>query len=278
VTGLQTALDGKQASGSYATLVGGTVPSAQLPSYVDDVIEYSALSAFPSTNDGGKIFVARDTGKIYRWSGTTYIEISPSPGTTTDVPEGTNLYFTNARAAAAAPVQSVAGRSGAIVLTKSDVGLGSVDNTADASKPVSTAQAAADAVVQAYAIQRANHTGTQTAATISDFSTQVAKYAPVTSVNGLTGDVTVSGGSGSYSLPTASASVLGGIKVGSGLSISSGVLSATGGGGGGSANIIEAATAAGFSATGASGTLYIATDASRVYRWSGSVYVEIGPQ
>ena len=82
-----------------------------------------------------------------------------------------------------------------------------------------------------------------------------------------------------YTLPTASASVLGGIKVGSGLAIASGVLSTTGGGGGGgSANIVESATAAGFPATGASSTLYIATDASRVFRFDSSgVYVEIGP-
>lgn len=56
-------------------------------------------------------------------------------------------------------------------LDKAAVGLGNVDNTADTSKPVSTLQAAADAVVQAYAIQRGNHTGTQLAATISDFNT-----------------------------------------------------------------------------------------------------------
>lgn len=55
-------------------------------------------------------------------------------------------------------------------IPKADVGLGSVDNTADASKPVSTLQAAADAAVQAAAIQRANHTGTQAASTISDFN------------------------------------------------------------------------------------------------------------
>jgi len=48
------------------------------------------------------------------------------------------------------------------------------------------------------------------------------------------------------------------------------------GGGSSSANIVEATTAAGFPATGASGTLYVATDASRVYRWTGSVYIEIG--
>lgn len=53
----------------------------------------------------------------------------------------------------------------------------------------------------------------------------------------------------------------------------------TGGGGGGSANIVEYATTASFPASGAQGSIYIATDASRVFRWDVSgVYVEIGPQ
>jgi len=55
-------------------------------------------------------------------------------------------------------------------VTKAQVGLGNVDNTSDVNKPVSTAQASADSAVQAYAIQRANHTGTQLASTISDFT------------------------------------------------------------------------------------------------------------
>lgn len=63
--------------------------------------------------------------------------------TTTDLAEGANLYHTGARAAAAAPVQSVAGRTGAVSLVKADVGLGSVDNTSDTNKPVSVAQQAA---------------------------------------------------------------------------------------------------------------------------------------
>ena len=54
-----------------------------------------------------------------------------------------------AEAAAAAPVQSVAGRTGAVTLAKGDVGLGNVDNTADSAKPVSTAQAAAIATATA---------------------------------------------------------------------------------------------------------------------------------
>jgi hypothetical protein len=245
------------------------VPSSQLPSYVDDVIEYANLAAFTEQSTG-KIYVARDTGKIYRWSGSAYIEISSSPGSTDSVTEGsTNLYFTTARAAAAAPVQSVAGRTGAVTFAKSDIGLGNVDNTADTSKPVSTAQAAADAAVQAYAIQRANHTGTQAASTISDFATQAAKYGPVTSVNGQTGDVTVSGGS-SYTLPTATDAVLGGVKVGSGLSINFGVLSATG------PSVITEPTSANFPATGKSGNLYIATVAKTISYWTGSEYATLG--
>jgi hypothetical protein len=147
ISGLQTALDGKQATGNYATLDGGKVPASQLPSYVDDVIEAVNFAALPATGETGKIYVTIDTNKTYRWSGSAYVEISASPGSTDAVPEGsTNKYYTDARAAAAAPVQSVAGKTGTVTLTKSDVGLGSVDNTSDASKPVSTAtQTALDA-------------------------------------------------------------------------------------------------------------------------------------
>ena len=62
-----------------ATLdANGVIPSSQLPSYVDDVLEYDTLSAFPTTGESGKIYVALDTGKTYRWSGSTYTEISES--------------------------------------------------------------------------------------------------------------------------------------------------------------------------------------------------------
>ncbi len=49
------------------------IPSAILPSYVDDVLEYADLAAFPATGESGKIYVALDTNKQYRWSGSTYI-------------------------------------------------------------------------------------------------------------------------------------------------------------------------------------------------------------
>jgi hypothetical protein len=57
---------------------GGKVPADQLPSFVDDVIEIADISAAPETGEVGKIYVAIDTGKCYRWSGTMYVEISTS--------------------------------------------------------------------------------------------------------------------------------------------------------------------------------------------------------
>lgn len=135
----------KGVAGGYASLDGaGLVPATQLPSYVDDVLEFANLASFPVTGETGKIYVAVDTAKTYRWSGSTYVEISASPGSTDAVPEGSsNLYFTTARArqsiSAAGSltydnstgvmsftdaVTSVAGRTGDITLSTSDVSEG----------------------------------------------------------------------------------------------------------------------------------------------------------
>jgi len=71
-TDLNTALTLK------ADLIGGKVPSSQLPSYVDDVVEVATYSALPVTGETGKIYVVLDTNLIYRWSGSAYIEIKDS--------------------------------------------------------------------------------------------------------------------------------------------------------------------------------------------------------
>lgn len=57
---------------------GGKVPSSQLPSYVDDVIEIDTFNNLPSTGESGKIYITQDTNLTYRWSGTDYVEISKS--------------------------------------------------------------------------------------------------------------------------------------------------------------------------------------------------------
>lgn len=93
----------------------GVLDAARLPSYVDDVLEYVNLAGFPVTGETGKIYVALDTNKTYRWSGSAYV------------------YITSGA------VDSVAGKTGVVTLVKSDVGLGNVDNTADANKNVLSA-------------------------------------------------------------------------------------------------------------------------------------------
>ena len=65
------------ANSGLATLdSSGKVPASQLPSFVDDVVEYANLAAFPATGEGGKIYVAQDTGKVYRWASNSYVIIS----------------------------------------------------------------------------------------------------------------------------------------------------------------------------------------------------------
>jgi hypothetical protein len=56
----------------------GTISSGLLPSYVDDVLSYTNLAGFPGTGETGKIYVAEDSNKVYRWSGSVYVEISSS--------------------------------------------------------------------------------------------------------------------------------------------------------------------------------------------------------
>ena len=131
----------KNQNNGYAGLdSAGKVANAQLPSYVDDVVEYANFAGFPATGETGKIYVAIDTGDVYRWAGSAYVQINdavtsadqatrlatarnialtgPITGTasfdgtaaanisttldisgksTSDLSEGSNLYYTDAR-------------------------------------------------------------------------------------------------------------------------------------------------------------------------------------
>lgn len=81
--------------------------------------EYASLAAFPPIGTSGVIYLALNTNRLYRWNGLIYVEISPSS------------------------VTSVNGKTNSVVLDKSDIGLGNVDNTSDADKPISDATQAA---------------------------------------------------------------------------------------------------------------------------------------
>jgi len=91
----------KGVANGYASLDGGgKVPAGQLPSYVDDVLEYPNFASLPVTGEFGKIYVTLDNGKIYRWTGTIYVEISSDAG---------------------APVLSVNSLTGIVVLDPDDL-------------------------------------------------------------------------------------------------------------------------------------------------------------
>ena len=59
-----------------ADLENGKIKAAQLPSYVDDVLEYANFASFPTTGESGKIYVAIDTKLTYRWSGSAYVKLN----------------------------------------------------------------------------------------------------------------------------------------------------------------------------------------------------------
>jgi len=111
-----------------ADLINGVIPASQLPSYVDDVLNFPDLASFPFVGEGGKIYIAEDTNKTYRWGGSSYVDSggggvalgetsstayrgdngkiaydhsqsqgNPHNTTTSDINEGTKLFFTESR-------------------------------------------------------------------------------------------------------------------------------------------------------------------------------------
>jgi len=130
-----------------ADLVAGKVPSSQLPSYVDDVVEVADFAALPVSGETGKIYVTLDSGFIYRWTGTIYVRIADEAPTwgaivgtlsdQTDLQSALNAKEDDI--AAGTTAQYWRGDKSWQTLNKSAVGLGNVDNTSDADKPISTA-------------------------------------------------------------------------------------------------------------------------------------------
>lgn len=126
----------------------GKVPSSQLPSYVDDVLEYATLSAFPATGESGKIYVDLSTNRTYRWGGTQYtpikgdLVIGSTTGTAADGGVVNTHINDNTIHVTSTEKQTwnnkvdntttVNGHalSGNVTVTASDVGLGNVTNDA----------------------------------------------------------------------------------------------------------------------------------------------------
>ena len=133
------------ASGVATLDESGKVPSSQLPSFVDDIVEADSLDEFPEVGEVGKIYLAKDTNIIYRWSGSKYVEISSSLA----LGETSSTAYPGDKGKATTDKlnEHVANTENPHQVTKAQVGLANVDNTSDMDKPVSTAtQAAIDKV------------------------------------------------------------------------------------------------------------------------------------
>ena len=135
-TATQTALDLKlntslkgAANGLAELDSSGTIPAAQLPSYVDDVITVANFAALPATGETGKIYVTSDTNLTYRWSGSAYVEISASLA----LGETSSTAYRGDRGKTAYDHSQLTSGNPHNV-TKTDIGLSNVDNTSDATK------------------------------------------------------------------------------------------------------------------------------------------------
>lgn len=135
---VQEFIDSKGAPNGLASLnESGIIPSAQLPSYVDDVVEVAAFSNLPSKGESGKIYIVTSTNIQYRWSGTAYVEISKSIA----LGETSSTAYPGDKGKATTDKVNahVADFENPHQVTKEQIGLGNVDNTSDANKPISTA-------------------------------------------------------------------------------------------------------------------------------------------
>jgi hypothetical protein len=198
----------------------GKVPAAQLPSYVDDVIEAASFADLPTVGETGKAYVTLDNNKVYRWTGSVYVEISPSIGTTWGSITGTLAVQTDLQSALDGKAnsththsssditnfnESVDDRVNSLIVAGTNISANYDDlaNTLTISSTVSVitdhtalssigtnshadidshisstsnphsvtkSQVGLSNVPNVDATSRANHTGTQTASTISDFN------------------------------------------------------------------------------------------------------------
>lgn len=124
IPNLTTTLNSKQVTGNYVELVDNMIPSIYIPGSVDEIQEYTDYHTLTSTGSELQsiLYLTLNNNKVYRWSGSTYVEIVGSPGTTDNLSEGAyNKYFTTQRVIDAAPVKSVANKQGDVLLDIQDI-------------------------------------------------------------------------------------------------------------------------------------------------------------
>ena len=192
--------------GMSASKLSGTIPQANLPSYVDDVLEYNGRSNFPEKGESGKIYVDTSTNKTYRWSGSGYTEISASLalGTTSSTAfrgDYGNTAYQHATAKGSAFAS----------------GLYKITTNAQGHVTAATAVTKSDITALGIPGQDTN----TTYGVASSSANGLMSAADKAKLDG------IASGANKYTLPTASSSTLGGVKTGANITNSSGTISLT---------------------------------------------------
>lgn len=192
--------------GMSASKLTGTIPQANLPSYVDDVLEYNGKSNFPEEGESGKIYVDTSTNKTYRWSGSGYTEISASLalGTTSSTAfrgDYGNTAYQHATAKGSAFAS----------------GLYKITTNAQGHVTAATAVTKSDITALGIPGQDTN----TTYGVASSSANGLMSAADKAKLDG------IASGANNYTLPTASSSTLGGVKTGANITNSSGTISLT---------------------------------------------------
>ena len=192
--------------GMSASKLTGTIPQANLPSYVDDVLEYNGKSTFPKSGESGKIYVDTSTNKTYRWSGSGYTEISASLalGTTSSTAfrgDYGNTAYQHATAKGSAFAS----------------GLYKITTNAQGHVTAATAVTKSDITALGIPGQDTN----TTYGVASSSANGLMSAADKAKLDG------IASGANKYTLPTASSSTLGGVKTGANITNSSGTISLT---------------------------------------------------
>ena len=194
-------ISNKNQNNGYAGLdSAGKVPTAQLPSYVDDVEEYANFAAFPGTGETGKIYIAIDTGDVYRWSGSAYVQINDA---VTSADQATKLA-TARNIALTGPITGTAsfdGTANANILTSLDISSKSTSDLSEGSNKYYTdarVQTKIDANSAGFITASSSDTLTNKAGNISQFTNDSAYLTsvPAQSFTSLTGKPTTVAGYG----------------------------------------------------------------------------------
>ena len=194
-------ISNKNQNNGYAGLdSAGKVPTAQLPSYVDDVEEYANFAAFPGTGETGKIYIAIDTGDVYRWSGSAYVQINDA---VTSADQATKLA-TARNIALTGPITGTAsfdGTANANISTTLDISSKSTSDLSEGSNKYYTdarVQTKIDANSAGFITASSSDTLTNKAGNISQFTNDSAYLTsvPAQSFTSLTGKPTTVAGYG----------------------------------------------------------------------------------